>query len=887
MNVTQLSELLSEVCRDFPSTSLGFGLPNSLLLKWQSAGPDFHKKVPLQSEAHADTLLVWWLGNSEVAATEADGLTAEYLLNLGPFYIPGEIDVTDRLPYDWLVRLFNSELDFTATPFSLSLPSSCVMNRRSNADFQAWISTIERIVEKHSALGPRLFKLIASYATTDNPTFPRGGVVAPLQLFGWVYDARPDLRSAFVPTTPDGFHAYVQWFLQTGLLQYRLIFHIFLHWMRPEKITPGARYCGEAELPSLILQAALGLRAEFDMIEIGDDPEARYAVFGWWLRAARNLTVRDEAERTRVEIVRMVRAFWFHANFGVISKAATSHLPSHLMRLHGSKQNLTGTYNLEEPARRAAFLAWWLEIGCYENPDFDILDREFLFAPALGVTQDAKIPISNAMMQDCVSREHSFAHFDLSTSVGRLNFFEYLSHLWSLGELPDLRRHIAGQLGSSGNLVDDLCSVARQVVSPELLPVPLTGHENWWRTEQQNHLYRVGYNSHGLTAFVQASSWSRTPAQAAAIDVEVAGFPRAESGQGEDARTVFQSLRLVSKFKLSLFQTRRWLPTPNLAAAELEQFIAPDLQNARVRIFTFSAFDMLAEEQFEGLSAFSADYLIGYWPWELSRWPSKVTLPQRIADEIWCSSRFIVESLRRVTTKPVIHMPLPVTIDMTTLPGPGAVSDLPPDCFNFVFVFDGFSYFERKNPLGVIQAFQLAFPKADGHDVGLTIKAMNADHLPIMLALKMFAAADSRINLIYETWDRPRVMQLVASADALISLHRSEGFGRLMAEAMLLGTPVITSDYSGNRDFCTTETAFMVSGKVKPVLEDQYIYWNGQEWFEPSIEEAAEHMQLIFRDPHIAAGKIKKARENIERNYSLEACGHRYAERINGVLALQ
>jgi glycosyltransferase involved in cell wall biosynthesis len=887
MNVNQLSEMLSEIEYNAPRTSLGFALPNSLLLKWQSAGPDFHKKIPMESTAHADILLVWWLTNSQASATEADGLTADYLLNLGPFYTKAEIDDDNRLPYDWLVRLFDCGREFSAARFQVSLPSSYAMNRRAGDDFQTWIATIERILEVHSALGPKLFKRIAAYATTVMPGFPQGGVIAPLSLFDLIYEARPDLRAAFDLTTLEGFHAYVQWFLQAGLLQYRLALYIFLHWLRPEKLTPDARYCGEAELAPLILQAALGLGSELDLIEISDDPDARSAVFGWWLRAARNLAVQDEAARTRIEIVRIVRAFWFHANFGFISKAAKSHLPGHLMRLHASKQNLIATYDLAKPDRRAAFLAWWDEAGRYENPDFNILHREFLFSPALGVTQDLNIPITNAALHDCVSREHSFAHLDLSTSVGRLNFFEYLSHLWSADQLPDLRRYIAGQLGSSDKLVDDLCNVARQVVSPELLPISLTGHQDWWLTEQQNHLYRVGYNSHGLTAFAQTSSRSATPSQTAAVDVEIAGFPRAESGQGEDARTIFQSLKQVSNLKLSLFHTRRWLPTPNLAAAELEQFIAPDLQKAKVRIFAFSAFDMLAEEQFEGLSGFSADHLIGYWPWELSRWPSRVTLPQRIADEIWCSTRFIVDSLMPVTTKPIIHMPLPVTIDMATLPGADAASDLPPDRFNFVFVFDGFSYFERKNPLGVIQAFQLAFPKADGHDVGLTIKAMNAHQLPIMQALKMFAAADSRINLIYETWDRPRVMQLVASADALISLHRSEGFGRLMAEAMLLGTPVITSDYSGNRDFCTTDTAFMVGGRLKPLLEDQYIYWNGQEWFEPSVEEAAEHMRSIFRDPGIAAGKVKRARDNIQHNYSLEACGHRYANRINEILASQ
>jgi len=885
MNVTQLAELLSEVDQDFPKTGLGFGLPNSLLLKWQSAGPDFHKKIPLETAGQADALLIWWLANSQAAATEADGLTADYLLDLGPFFPQTETEHADRLPYDWIVKLFEVGCDFSAALFQVSLPSSYAMDRHVGADFQSWISTIERIVESHAALGPRLFKRIAAYATAETAHLPAGGVVAPLELFSMIYQARPDLRAAFDLTNLEGFHGYVRWFLQAGLLQYRLALYIFLDWTRPGEMIQDSRFCGERGLSPVILQAATGLGMELDLIDKSDDPAAHSTIFGWWLRAARILAVQDEATRPRIEIVRMLRAFWFHANFGVGSTQSISPLPAHLMRLHGSKPELVAAYDLSVPEQHAAFRKWWETAGRFEHPDFDILDREFLFSPALGVAQDLSLPITNAALGDFIAREHSFAHLDLSTSVGRLNFFDYLSHLWTADALPDLRRHITEQLGSTGVLIEDLCSVARQIASPEALPIPLTGHQEWWIAEQQNHLYRVGYNSHAMRVFAEPR---RPPTVASAVvDVEIAGFPRAESGQGEDARTVFQSLQRASDLQLSLFHTRRWLPTPNKAAADLEPFITPDLQDARVRIFAFSAFDMLAEEQFEGLSAFSAKYVIGYWPWELSRWPRRVSLPHKIVDEIWCSTRFIVDVWTPVTDKPVIHMPLPVSFDTATLPGPDVPSDLPPDRFNFVFVFDGFSYFERKNPLAVIAAFQLAFPRADGHDVDLTIKAMNADQLPIMMALRMFAESDPRIHLIYETWDRPRVMQLVASADALISMHRSEGFGRLMAEAMLLGTPVITSDYSGNRDFCTDDTAFLVGGKVKPVLQDQYIFWTGQEWFDPSVQEAARHMWALFKMPGIAGEKVDRARANILQNYSLEACGRRYAARIHEILAAQ
>lgn len=888
MNLAQLSELLSETDRDVPKTSLGFGLPNSLLLKWQSAGPDFHKSIPLQTTADADVLLIWWLTNSQRAATEADSLTAEYLLNLGPFCGKGETSDTNRLPYDWLARLFDCPREFNPTRFQVSLPSSYAMDRENGEDFQAWVSIVERIVENHAALGQRLLKRIVAYATAETSLLPHGGVIAPLVLFSWVYGARPDLRAAFDVSNLEGYHAYIRWFLQSGLLQYRLALQVFFDWLRPETLLSDSQYFGEATLPPLIMQAATGLGSELSLIEVSEEPDAEYTVFGWWLRAARNLVVSNEANRSKIEIVGIVRAFWFHANFGVTSEAGKSELPRHLMRLHAIKPALSQAYDLALPEGRAAFSAWWSQAGHHENPDFDILHREFYFSPALGVTQDLSIPITNAALHDLLSREHSFSHLDLSTSLGRLNFFEYFSHLWHSGQMAQLCHFLERELGVKSELVEDLCHAARQIVSSEHLPIPQSGHRNWWTAEQQAYLYRVGYNAYELKTLAEAplrSSLARL--HEADCDVEIAGFVRAESGQGEDARTVFQSLKQVSDLRLSLFHTRRWLPTPNRAAGDLEQFIMPALQKSKVRIFAFSAFDMLAEEQFEGLAGFMADYLIGYWPWELSRWPSRVSLPQRIVDEIWCSTRFIVDSLTAVTKKPVIHMPLPVTIDMTTLPGDDAPSDLPSDRFNFVFVFDGFSYFERKNPLGIIAAFQRAFPKGEGHDVGLTIKAMNADQLPIMQALKMFAGSDPRINLIYATWERPRVMHLVASADALISLHRSEGFGRLMAEAMLLETPVITSDYSGNRDFCTPETAFMVGGTLRPVLEDQYIYGNGQEWFDPSIEQAAQHMRAIFSNPGIATEKVKKARNNIERNYSLEACGHRYAKRIKEIIERQ
>ncbi|QDL98667.1 glycosyltransferase [Rhodopseudomonas palustris] len=881
MNVDQLSEELSRPDSAYPDCSLGFGLPKSLLLKWQSAGPDFHQRVPMRSAADADVLLAWWLTAIESSSTEVDALTAAYLLDRGPFCIDQDIANEDRLPYDWLVQFFVCEREFTAERFRVALPASLALSRKRPEHFQYWIANIERILETHPALAPGLFERIAAYATSVIPEWPQDGALPPLRLLGLIYDARAELRATFDVGTDEGYLNFVSWFLRSGLLEYRLALRIFLGWLRPTELGSGTTYCGEKTLHPAIAQAAIGIRSELVLIEDDEGlPDA--TVFGWWLRAARNLAARPGLLGAKLHLVRIVRAFWFEANFGALSGAAPAEIPGYLARLHRTEPRLGEAFDLATPHGRSAFLSWWDKGGRVEHVAFAILEREYLFAPTLAYVQDVDVPITNALLR--LRDEQPALGYDLSSSAGRLNFFESLLGLWSSGRLTGFEETFRIHRGEVKELDEELCRIARQIQSDEPLPQSSSGHVSWWWSEQRQYIYRVGYKAQNLRVHPGIESRAATAGRQR-VEVEIVGFPRAESGQGEDARTVFESLQQETSLSLSLFHTRRWLPGPNKAAEKFEPYIRPDLQDAQIRIFAFSAFDMLAEQQFEGLGGFAADHVIGYWPWELPRWPRRVSLPHLIVDEIWSSTRFIVDSLLPVTSKPVIHMPLPVTVDASTLPGRDAVPELPRDRFNFVFVFDGFSYFARKNPLGTIRAFQQAFPKGERHDVGLTIKAMNADRNPILLALKMFAAEDPRINLIYETWDRARVMQLIESADALVSLHRSEGFGRIMAEAMLLRTPVIASNYSGNRDFCTEDTAFIVDGHVIPVLEDQYIFWNDQEWFEPSTEIAAAHMKALFDDPNIAAAKVERARQNMLDNYSLQACGRRYARRIDEILS--
>src|SRR5262249_13816363 len=148
-----------------------------------------------------------------------------------------------------------------------------------------------------------------------------------------------------------------------------------------------------------------------------------------------------------------------------------------------------------------------------------------------------------------------------------------------------------------------------------------------------------------------------------------------------------------------------------------------------------------------------------------------------------------------------IAMPMPV-VPPAPAPGADRAALGLPDGFLFGFVFDYGSVAARKNPLGLVEAFRRAFPA--GGDERLVLKALGGDRHPDQHgALPGAAAGDPRIRVIDRHLPKPENDALIAALDCYVSLHRSEGFGLTIAEAMLLGTPVITTAYGGPMDFAT------------------------------------------------------------------------------------
>jgi hypothetical protein len=197
---------------------------------------------------------------------------------------------------------------------------------------------------------------------------------------------------------------------------------------------------------------------------------------------------------------------------------------------------------------------------------------------------------------------------------------------------------------------------------------------------------------------------------------------------------------------------------------------------------------------------------IGVWGWETNSIPERWAGAFERFDEIWVYSRFMAENLSRVAPVPVVPLPPPVHAPADT--------DAPlrlgtPEGCLFLFVFDYLSTIQRKNPVGLIRAFQRAFAPGDGPQ--LLIKTLNGPLRPHAVEEVLWACDDRPdIHVVDRSLTAAQRDALMATCDCYVSLHRSEGLGLTMAECMALGKPVIATGYSGNVDFMTPTNSYLV-----------------------------------------------------------------------------
>ena len=262
--------------------------------------------------------------------------------------------------------------------------------------------------------------------------------------------------------------------------------------------------------------------------------------------------------------------------------------------------------------------------------------------------------------------------------------------------------------------------------------------------------------------------------------------------------------------------------------------------------------------------------LVGYWWWELDRLPRAWASWARLMDEIWVSSRFIHDTLARdLPEVPIRYIPLPVP---EPAPSPATRADfgLPADRFTALAAFDLSSHWERKNPVGAITAFRRAFP--DPQAAQLVLKVGGGDQRADQLErLRRLIAGMPNVTIIDHDLTPGDLAALMRCCDVLISLHRSEGLGLFIAEAMWLGTPVIATAWSGVLDMLDADNAMLVRFRKVPVGPKDYpSVPPGAAWAEPDLDHAAECLKRLAADAALQARLRTKARQRAEQQFSLD-----------------
>ncbi len=354
--------------------------------------------------------------------------------------------------------------------------------------------------------------------------------------------------------------------------------------------------------------------------------------------------------------------------------------------------------------------------------------------------------------------------------------------------------------------------------------------------------------------------------------VTLTGYLKAEVGVGEAARLVLDALigaRIeVSPVVVDLPTSRQNHPFNSQA----------QIADRKINIIWMNAEHLLGFAALVGPEFFDGRYSVGGWAWETETIPSAMAKNADLLDEIWVPSGYVRDAVEPHVECPVYVFPHPITeptvdreFDISALVmeelkrvGSKSIGNLDDikSKFKFLYTFDFNSSLQRKNPFGVIDAFRKAFRPGEGPL--LILKSVNGYKWQMDLERLREAAADRQDIVIIDKYlSSGERGALLSQCDCYISLHRSEGFGLGMAEAMSLAKPVIATKYSGNLEFMDQSCAWLVSAKrvkvgplAPPYLPDDY-------WAEPDIEEAAQYCREIVFDIKSARIKAERARTKV------------------------
>nr|WP_260853947.1 glycosyltransferase family 4 protein [Paraburkholderia sp. BCC1886] len=660
-----------------------------------------------------------------------------------------------------------------------------------------------------------------------------GGPEVP-RFISQIIRERPDLQASFDLQAFTGRLSCLSWWLEHGQMQYRAI-----KW-----VPPGAPvrwfemewgdHADWLPLPRF-LRLILEERPDLQALCAPALFTGRLKCLSWWVE-------HGQLQYPAIHWVTPAlpdELFTMEAG----TECALPLLPRFLVLIWNERRDLQGAFDLNSFGERLGFLAWWERNG--QNEYHAIKWSATRLPAALARMDDEQTPGTSVLprfLEMIVSERADLrAAYDASTESGRAQ----LVHWWN--EWAEVEYPLLGTLK---------------------IRWADSSSEGEGGSEGESDRAAEAPRYH---AYVQPAGYE--------FGVNIVGFPQGVLGLGEDARMAARVFQL-NDTPVALINAP--MSGPAKLDHSVDHLISESLKYS-VSLICLPAPEMVRLALEGGRRLIDAPtHKIGAWPWELPHWPGAFGKVHQMVDEIWAQSRFVQSVYTRLGDTPVYHMPMAVEVPQPADPRRERFG-LPADLFLFYLMFDGNSWLSRKNPLAGVRAFKEAFGERSP-GVGLVIKAMNVrDDDPVWRAVLELTSGDERIHIVSERLSRQDSTDFMACCDAYVSLHRSEGFGRVIAEAMALGQPVVVTNFSGNVDFCEPDTAFLVDGELIPLRAGDYLFSEGQYWCDPDVSVAANQLKRMIDDAPLRERIAQAGQARVQRDYSVEAVARAYARRLSEI----
>ncbi len=340
--------------------------------------------------------------------------------------------------------------------------------------------------------------------------------------------------------------------------------------------------------------------------------------------------------------------------------------------------------------------------------------------------------------------------------------------------------------------------------------------------------------------------------------IAITGFHNYQLGISEDARNLYKSIKEI---------------TPYVKASNIPLTCLNNEIEANYKLYDFinSKYNFIVLPPLEQLNLFMKNptyfhekKVYALMPWELESLPENFQCIFKKIDVVLAPSKFLKQVFSLIH-KDVKLLPHFVDIEYE-------INEEKFDQFTFIYSADMNSYIARKNPLCVIKAFKKLLKEYLFKNQQIPRLILRLTHFSNTKHSEIVKEIDNcdQIFVLTEKLAKKEYLTLLSRSHCYVSPHRSEGFGRNIAESMFLGTCTIVSNYSGNLDFCNNDTSYLIDGKLIKINKGEYPLSDNCSWFDPDINHLTLLMMEVYVNYEVAISKSINAKEIIMANHSID-----------------